>query len=312
MKGVALEILKRRLVVTWWTNIRFEKSFTADLCRLLAASGCIAVSGGLEVASDRLLQLIAKGVTIEQVSQVNRNFNEAGIMVHAYLMYGFPTQTDQETVDSLEVVRQMFEQGVLQSAFWHRFAMTAHSPVGLQPADFAVHNHTGKGTFANNDLVHTDPTGADHELYSEGLKKSLYNYMHNICIDNDLQDWFDHEIPDTSLAPDLIYNYLHKPNSLPPRADHKVVWLGGPVTYDQTKEELNIITKQHEYLLTCKPNMGKWILWTLNNLSPSTNSAISTYKDVKESFIESDLGDHNLFWDGELVRELRSIGLVLV
>ena len=54
-------------------------------------------------------------------------------MVHAYLMYGFPTQTAQETIDSLEVVRQLFEAGVVQSGFWHQFAMTAHSPIGINP-----------------------------------------------------------------------------------------------------------------------------------------------------------------------------------
>jgi radical SAM superfamily enzyme YgiQ (UPF0313 family) len=138
MREVALEIIKRKLVVTWWTNIRFEKSFTADLCLLLKESGCIAVSGGLEVASDRLLELIKKGVTVEQVAQVTRNFTESGIMVHAYLMYGYPTQTIQETVDSLEMVRQLFELGVLQSGFWHQFAMTAHSPVGMFPEEFGV------------------------------------------------------------------------------------------------------------------------------------------------------------------------------
>ena len=109
MKALALEIIKRKLSVTWWTNIRFEKNFTQDLCYLLKASGCIAVSGGLEVASDRLLALIDKGVTVEQVAQVTRNFTEANIMVHSYLMYGYPTQTVQETIDSLEMVRQLFE-----------------------------------------------------------------------------------------------------------------------------------------------------------------------------------------------------------
>jgi hypothetical protein len=108
MRALAIEILRRKISVTWWTNIRFEKSFTRDLCLLLKASGCIAVSGGLEVASDRLLKLIDKGVTVEQVAKVTRNFTEAGTMVHAYLMYGYPTQTDQETVDSLEMVRQLF------------------------------------------------------------------------------------------------------------------------------------------------------------------------------------------------------------
>ena len=129
MRALALEIIKRKLIVSWWTNIRFEKSFTRDLCLLLKASGCIGVSGGLEVASDRLLELIQKGITVAQVAGVTKNFTQAGIMVHAYLMYGFPTQTAQETIDSLEMVRQLFEAGILQSAFWHQFTMTAHSPV---------------------------------------------------------------------------------------------------------------------------------------------------------------------------------------
>jgi hypothetical protein len=54
---------------------------------------CIAVSGGLKVA-DRLLKLIDKEVTVEQVAKVTRNFTEA-VMVHSYLMYGYPTQTVQ-------------------------------------------------------------------------------------------------------------------------------------------------------------------------------------------------------------------------
>jgi hypothetical protein len=196
MRALALEILKRKLAVTWWTNIRFEKSFSKDLCLLLKASGCIAVSGGLEVASDRLLRLIDKGVTVEQVAKVTRNFTEAGIMVHAYLMYGYPTQTIQETIDSLEMVRQLFEAGVLQSGFWHQFALTAHSPVGLYPEQFGVTKKTELiGTFANNDIEYTDSTGINHDKFSFGLKKSLFNFMHGICFDYELQDWFEFKIP---------------------------------------------------------------------------------------------------------------------
>ncbi len=313
MKAVALEILSRRLVVTWWTNIRFEKSFTADLCRLLAASGCIAVSGGLEVASDRLLELIAKGVTIEQVAQVNRNFNEAGIMVHAYLMYGFPTQTDQETVDSLEVVRQMFEQGVLQSAFWHRFAMTAHSPVGLQPEVFAVENHTGLGSFANNDLVHSDPTGANHDLYAEGLKTSLYNYMHGVCIDHDLQEWFAHEIPPTSLPPDLIYSHLTKPRFSPAKPNQKVVWLGGKVRFEEEQKKLFITTKQHDFEVRCKQlPLGNWLEGILQELSPKPTSPTLSFSQLEKRYAEASLDDFTLFWHGKLVDELKEIGLIIV
>src|SRR6188474_1321025 len=205
MRSLALEIIKRKLVVSWWTNIRFEKSFTRDLCLLLKASGCIGVSGGLEVASDRLLGLIQKGITVAQVARVNKHFTEAGIMVHAYLMYGFPTQTAQETIDSLEMVRQLFEAGVLQSAFWHLFTMTAHSPVGLEPQKYKVKKRTqAVGNFANNDIEHVDPTGAKHEQFGFGLNKALINFMHGACLDYPLHRWFDFKTPKTSIAPDFI------------------------------------------------------------------------------------------------------------
>ena len=170
MRALALEILKRDLTVTWWANIRFEKSFTKDLCTLLKASGLIAVSGGLEVASDRLLKLIDKGVTVEQVAQVNLNFTEADILVHAYLMYGFPTQTIQETIDSLEMVRQFFQLGLINSGFWHQFALTAHSPIGLNPSEYGVIPDYKDITFANNDVDFIDETGINHNQFSYGLK----------------------------------------------------------------------------------------------------------------------------------------------
>lgn len=212
MRDMAIEILRRGLQVTWWTNIRFEKTFSPDICKLLAASGCIAVTGGLEVASERLLAKMEKGITIEQVARVCKGFRDAGILVHSYLMYGFPTETEQETVDSLEVVRQLFKQKLIQSGFWHQFAMTAHSPVGKDPAKYGV-VRTGpefKG-FAQNDLYHEDPTGANHELFSEGLKVALYNYMHDNGFEFPLQDFFDFDIPHKTIPSGLIKKYIKAP-----------------------------------------------------------------------------------------------------
>ncbi|MFT4061453.1 MAG: radical SAM protein [Edaphocola sp.] len=231
MREVALELLRRKLTIVWWTNIRFEKSFTRDLCLLLAASGCVAVSGGLEVASDRLLALIDKGVTVRQVTQVAAHFTEAGIMVHAYLMYGFPTQTAQETIDSLEVVRQLFQSGVVQSGFWHQFAMTAHSPVGVNPASFGVKNlSTVPGRFANNDLEHVDVAN-DHSRFGDGLKKSLFNYMHGICFGFRLQDWFDFKVPKTTINPNLVAQILESLEVKDPKPTDKLLWIGGAVQF---------------------------------------------------------------------------------
>ena len=321
MRELALEILRRKLAVTWWTNIRFEKSFTKDLCLLLKASGCIAVSGGLEVASDRLLQLIDKGVTVEQVAKVTRNFTEAGVMVHAYLMYGYPTQTIQETVDSLEMVRQLFEAGVLQSGFWHQFAMTAHSPVGMYPEKFGVTKNSNKiGTFANNDLTYTDSTGIDHEQFSFGLKKSLFNFMHGICLDFDLQDWFDFKIPKTTIRPDFIYDALEEETNFNSKPNAKVVWLGGKPTvssFTKTKKgnswnmmSLTFHDKKETFVIQTNQKEGEWLVKILATILVS-NSKTTQFQELKADF-ESELDDFELFWFSKPMNSLKEFGLLIL
>lgn len=201
LRALAEELDRRALDISWWGNIRFEKSFTPQLCRQLADSGCIAISGGLEVASDRLLNLMKKGVSVEQVARVTRAFSDAGILVHAYLMYGFPTQTVQDTVDALEYVRQLFEAGCIQSGFFHRFACTVHSPVGRNPEDYHVTlQPLPPVSFAKNDIGFVDPTGVDHDALGVGLKKAIYNYMHGVGLEADVRSWFDFKVPRTTVG----------------------------------------------------------------------------------------------------------------
>ena len=212
LKALAAELHKRQVSISWWGNIRFEKSFTPQLCQQLADSGCIAISGGLEVASDRLLTLMKKGVSVEQVARVTRGFSDAGILVHAYLMYGFPTQTAQDTVDALEYVRQLFAAGCIQSGFWHRFACTVHSPVGKDPAAYGVTlQPLPPVSFAKNDIAFIDPTGTDHDALGVGLKKALYNYMHGIGLDANVRQWFDVPVPKTKVARHFIERALAAP-----------------------------------------------------------------------------------------------------
>jgi hypothetical protein len=227
LRALARRLVDDKLAISWWGNIRFEKTFTPELCALLAESGCVAVSGGLEVASDRLLSLMKKGVTVAQVARVARAFTDAGIMVHAYLMYGFPTETAQETVDALERVRQLFAAGCIQSAYWHRFAATAHSPIGLHPEHYGITlRPPPKITFAHNDVEFDDPVGTDHDFLGRGLRAALYNYMHGVGLDADVRSWFEPRgaaqrgdgrrrrrrsapaVPATSVPSNLIERYL--------------------------------------------------------------------------------------------------------
>ena len=208
--AMAKRIIERGLTVTWWGNIRFEKTFTPKMAKILAQSGCIAVSGGLEVASDRLLKLMNKGVTVDQVARVTKGLSEAGILVHAYLMYGFPSQTEQETIDALEMVRQLFKAGCIQSAFWHRFAATIHSPVGKNPDAFGISLHPlPEIQFASNDIDFSDPTKCDHDALGLGLKRALYNYMNGIAFDESLDIWFEGAVPLPTVSIDSITDALN-------------------------------------------------------------------------------------------------------
>ncbi|MEZ4786769.1 MAG: B12-binding domain-containing radical SAM protein [Flavobacterium haoranii] len=320
MRELALEILRRNLVVTWWTNIRFEKSFTRDLCFLLKESGCIAVSGGLEVASDRLLELIKKGVTVEQVAQVTRNFTESGIMVHAYLMYGYPTQTIQETVDSLEMVRQMFELGILQSGFWHQFAMTAHSPVGLNPEEFGVIPDVKEISFANNDIQFKDKTGINHDKFSFGLKKSLFNYMHGICFDYDLQDWFDFKIPRTKIHPDYIHDCISKEEDFKIKTNARLIFVGSLPKVEHIQKQkkgrvfdnlqLHFQTKSSLFSITLEKNQGDWLVEQLPLITTSSDQKV-LLSAWKNSFDEQ-FDDFELFWYSKNIQKLKQSALLVL
>jgi hypothetical protein len=319
MREVALEILRRNLVVTWWTNIRFEKSFTRDLCFLLKLSGCVAVSGGLEVASDRLLKLIDKGISVDQVAKVTRNFTEAGIMIHAYLMYGYPTQTVQETVDSLEMVRQLFEMGILQSGFWHQFAMTAHSPVGLNPEEFGVTPIKQEILFANNDVDFIDRTGIDHSKFSFGLKKSLFNYMHGINFELPLQEWFDFKIPRTTIHPDYIHDALLENDDFNFKGNSKIIFLAKNVIaenriknkkmYNYAYTKITVHLKTNILSIDLDTPQAEWLMKMFSEYSIESMKK-PTLQQLKLNFEES-FEDFELFWFSKPIQQLKENGVIL-
>lgn len=323
MRDLAIEILRRKLTIVWWTNIRFEKSFTTDLCKLLKASGCIAVSGGLEVASDRLLKLMKKGVTVAQVARVAEAFTQAGILVHSYLMYGFPTQTDQETIDALEMVRQLFEQNIVQSGFWHRFAMTAHSPVGLEPAAYQV---TDSGPnfegFADNDRYHEDPLGTNHDLYSEGLRKSLFNYMHGVCLQNSLDDWFNFPVPPTSIPSNYIELAVSEQKAKQPRQNALLLWPGElplvesySTDYDDgTQGEVLVIhltSKNKSKSLEFDAEFGSWIAEQLTAMHSSSEQSLN-FQALTNAFEAEEWGSTQDLLESELWEQLIEAGLLIV
>jgi hypothetical protein len=319
MKALAMEIIRRNMVVSWWANIRFEKRFTRDVCKLLHRAGCIAVSGGLEVASNRLLELIQKGVTVEQVARVTRHFTEAGIQVHAYLMYAYPTQTAQETIDSLEMVRQMFAAGILQSAFWHRFALTVHSPIAHDADTYQIKiDAQSKGTFANNDLLYEEKKNVDHDRFSFGLKKSLFNYMQGQCLDHPLSSWFDFSIPNTKVAPNFIADVLNEESLTQYPANAHVMFCGTipSLTIEvQSKKgrqrELAILqfeTAQGSKRISLPEPQGRWLFEQL----PAWQEQPILFATLQAAYEAQGWDDFDLFWYNKPMATIHEVGLWVV
>ncbi|HSN04661.1 MAG TPA: radical SAM protein, partial [Nitrospira sp.] len=263
LKALALALLERGLTISWWGNIRFEEAFSPDLCRLLAASGCIAVTAGLEAASDRLLEKIKKGITVDQTALVAAAFKDAGILIHAYLMYGCPSETVQETVDSLERVRQLVAADLIQSAFWHRFTATAHSPIGLDPAAHGLRivGPRFEG-FAENDLLHRDRRSDTPEWVGEGLRRSMLNYLEGRGLTLDVRRWFDQPVPKPRVSAAwirrLLKDRLVKDH---PQAERRVVWLGGQPVCEPAGKRIRLILPAHasDRAITVTPQQAQWL-----------------------------------------------------
>ncbi len=317
LKALALGVLERDIKIRWWGNIRFEEAFSPDLCRLLAASGCIAVTAGLEAASDRLLEKMKKGITVDQTALVAAAFQKAGILIHAYLMYGFPSETIQETVDSLERVRQLFAADLMQSAFWHCFTATAHSPIGLNPKSNGIHILGPQfAGFADNDLIHKDRIGEAPDWLGEGLRRSTLNFLEGRGLAMDVRLWFDHPVPRPRVSPTWVGTLMKKRVVRDdPTVERRLIWLGEypvcetaartttlflPGRKKQTSIKLPYEQARwlHDVIRSATPTKGK------SDKYPRLQEAMAGFPGKAESF--------KLFLDSPAWKKTRNAGLLLV
>jgi hypothetical protein len=322
LKDLALILLERGLTITWWGNIRFEAAFTPDLCRLLAASGCAAVTAGLEAASDRLLAEMKKGVTVAQAARVAAAFRRAGVLVHAYLMYGLPGETIAETVDTLERVRQLFAKDLLQSAFWHKFTATAHSPIGRDPSRYGL-TITGPsfGGFAENDFTHDDPNGACPEWIGRGLRTALYNYLDGAGLSRDVREWFDRSVSRPTVPRSWLARLLAQP--LPaddPTAERRLVWIGGTPAVEaspgKTKRRRLVLPGRTEDVeLRLPSEKAAWLTELIRAATPAREKRSEQYPSLKEVRATYPLGGppaFNRLLRSSAWKSARQTGLLLV
>ncbi|MFT5289429.1 MAG: anaerobic magnesium-protoporphyrin IX monomethyl ester cyclase [Planctomycetota bacterium] len=98
-------IIEAGLDISWWADARFEHEvFDEETCKLLAQSGCKRLAFGYESSSNRVLELMCKGIDPDESLKMIRRVHDAGISVTLYAMVGFPTETREEALATLNTV----------------------------------------------------------------------------------------------------------------------------------------------------------------------------------------------------------------
>lgn len=245
LKNMAVKS-SNKIPLTYWGNIRFEKSFDRDLADLLSAGGLTAVSAGIEIATGNGLSAVNKGTDMENIVNACCAFKEAGILIHSYMIFGFWSQSVQDLIDSMETLRQLFEAGLLDSAFWHKFTLTLHSTVyeeykkGKYPELKILPQK--KTQFAKNDLHFEGEEKS--EKFSAPLNAALELWMHGEKLSKPVESYFPFKMPKPSIAKDYIASLIAKYEENRDRKFHKIpeqgskeklVWLGGvPLLLDSS------------------------------------------------------------------------------
>ncbi len=221
----------------FWGNVRFEKTFTKDLAAFLSYCGLGGVSAGIESATGTGLEAINKGTDIASITRACCAFKEAGILVHAYMIYGFWNDTPQTIIDSMETLRQFFEAGLLDSAFWHKFVLTRNSTVYNQWQKAGtldlVSSEEASSAFARNNLHFKGEE--KFNKFGAPLETALNCWMHGDRLDQHVYKWFEFQVPKPTVNRTFINNLIeeYEENNrrraalLNARTAQNLWWLGG-------------------------------------------------------------------------------------
>lgn len=100
--------------VTWQCTTRAD-CLSDDLVKAMKAAGCAMANIGLETASDRLLKVVKKGETKEEIAAGVRMLQRHGIAVNLYVMMGLPTETEADVEETMAFAKALKPNSLIPS-----------------------------------------------------------------------------------------------------------------------------------------------------------------------------------------------------
>jgi len=138
LRRVAEAILDAGLEIRWGAEIRLDALPRPKYFELLRASGCVAVSVGFESGSQRILDLMDKGTTVDRAVANIKGLAKAGIAVQIMGFTGFPSETFEEAMHSIGLLGEL--EGSWVFGGLGAFQLTAGARVAQRPGAFGIQN----------------------------------------------------------------------------------------------------------------------------------------------------------------------------
>lgn len=100
------EIVRRNLKIAWDIRTRVDTMDKNSLKKLKLA-GCERIHYGVEAGTQKILNVLKKGITIQQVENAFKWTKEEGITTLAYFMIGNPTETKEQIITTINLAKKI-------------------------------------------------------------------------------------------------------------------------------------------------------------------------------------------------------------
>jgi hypothetical protein len=105
LDNLSTRLIDNGIKIRWMAGVRFDKGLTKEVLQKARDAGCLKMVFGLESSNKRILSLMDKGIETETVRNVINYCLDSDIAIHMYIIVGFPSETREEALETLDFIR---------------------------------------------------------------------------------------------------------------------------------------------------------------------------------------------------------------
>lgn len=154
VKELCMAMIEDHISITWSCLTRVN-IISDEIIALMKKAGCTKVDVGIESGNQRILDLINKGITIEQIRKAAEILKRNKMYWSGFFMFGFPTETENEIFDTINFLKELKPNWANISIFTpylgtELYKLSLEKGLINEPPDYTLYSHQ------NSNLCFTD------------------------------------------------------------------------------------------------------------------------------------------------------------